>query len=111
VNEADGVIDLRTYKLMPGSGEAFGGILRQDALPLLRRFGISVVAHGASLDDPDVYYLARSFGSTQERNQSLDAFYGSAEWRQHHRDTVLALIESFHVLLLPAAPNGLPLAG
>ena len=35
---------------------------------MLARFGINVVAYGRSLDDPDVYYLARAFASIAERN-------------------------------------------
>jgi hypothetical protein len=73
-------------------------------LPLLTRSGINVVGHGPSLDDPDLYYLARACGSAAERDERLDAFYGSDEWRSGHRDKVLALIESHHVLLLPAQP-------
>jgi hypothetical protein len=96
------VHDLRTYRLKPGAGETFGRILRSDALPMLTRFGIDVVAHGASLEDPDLYYLLRSFGSVSERNERLDAFYGSDEWQRQHRNEVLALIDGFHVLLLPA---------
>jgi NIPSNAP len=98
------VLDLRTYKLKPGAGEQFARILADDALPMLARFGIEVAAHGPSLDDADSYYLVRRFGSAAERNERLDAFYGSEEWRKQHRERVLALIDSFHVLLLPAAP-------
>ena len=105
-----GVLDLRTYKLGAGAGEQFGRILRDEALPMLARFGIDVVACGASLDGPDVYYLARSFASISERNERLDAFYGSDEWRGQHREAVLALIESYHALLLAPIP-ALGLAG
>lgn len=105
------VLDLRTYRLKPGAGETFGRTLRNDALPMLTRCGIDVVAHGPSLDDPDLYYLVRSFSSAAERNERLDAFYGSDEWRQRHRDGVLALLEGYHVLLLPALPVRDALAG
>lgn len=97
------VLDLRTYRLKPGAGEMFARIFR-DVLPMLTRSGIDVVAHGSSLDDSDLYYLVRSFGSAAERDERLDAFYGSKEWRSGHRDRVLALIEGYHVLLLPAQP-------
>jgi hypothetical protein len=103
VSDRAGVLDLRTYKLKPGAGEQFGRILDNDVLPMLDRFGIEVVAHGPSLDDADSYYLVRRFGSISKRNERLDTFYGSEEWRRQQRERVLALIDSFHVLLLPAA--------
>jgi len=42
----------------------------------------------------------RCFASAGARNERLDAFYGSEEWRRQHRERVLALIDSYHVLLL-----------
>jgi hypothetical protein len=103
VSDRGGVLDLRTYKLRPGAGEQFGRILKTDVLPMLDRFGIEVVGYGPSLDDADSYYLVRRFGSISKRNERLDTFYGSEEWRRQQRERVLALIDSFHVLLLPAA--------
>jgi NIPSNAP len=103
VSEHGAVLDLRTYELKPGAGEQFAHILEADALPMLARFGIEVVAYGRSLEDPDSCYLARRFASVAERNEQLEAFYGSAEWRTQHREQALALIDSLHVLLLPAA--------
>jgi hypothetical protein len=102
VSDGRGVLDLRTYKLKPGAGEQFGRILETDVLPMLDRFGIEVVGYGPSLDDADSYFLMRGFGSISKRNERLDALYGSEEWRRQHRERVLALIDSFHVLLLPA---------
>jgi NIPSNAP len=96
------VVDLRTYRLKPGGAEAFDRILRHDALPMLTRSGIDVAAYGPSLDDPTLYYLVRSFASAKERNERLDAFYGSEAWRRDYRERVLALIDGYHALLLPA---------
>jgi hypothetical protein len=50
------VLDIRTYRLVPGGQADFDRILREDALPMLERFGIRVVAAGASVDDADLYY-------------------------------------------------------
>jgi hypothetical protein len=42
--------------------------------------------------------------AAHEREEQLDSFYGSDEWRQNHRESVLALIESHHTLLIDAPP-------
>jgi hypothetical protein len=98
------VLDLRTYKLVAGGAEQFDRIFRQRVLPMLERFGIEVVGYGPSLDGGDLYYLMRAFGSATLREEQLDAFYGSEEWRQEHRDAVLALIETYHTLLIDFPP-------
>ena len=98
------VLDLRTYKLVPGKAEEFDRIFRERALPMLERFGIEVVGYGPSLDDGDLYYLMRAFASAAQREEQLESFYGSDEWRQNHRDAVLALIETYHTLLIDLPP-------
>ena len=98
------VLDLRTYQLVPGGGAEFDRIFREHSLPMLERHGIEVVDYGPSLDDPDRYFLMRAFPSAARRDEQLGAFYGSDEWRENHRDTVLALIDAYHELLVPLAP-------
>ena len=97
------VLDLRTYQLVPGGGAEFDRIFREHSLPMLERDGIEVVGYGPSLDDPDRYFLMRAFPSAARRDEQLGAFYRSDEWRENHRDAVLALIEDYHELLLPLA--------
>jgi hypothetical protein len=90
---------------VPGGGAEFDRLTRDRALPMLLRFGIQVVGYGPSLEDSDVYYLMRAFPSAARREEQLDAFYGSDEWRQDHRDAVLALIETYHTVLIRLAPT------
>ncbi|MGH3029588.1 MAG: NIPSNAP family protein [Gaiellaceae bacterium] len=98
------VLDLRTYRLVPGGRDAFDRIFREDALPMLRRHGVQVVAYGPSIADDHHYYLARAFPSAARREEQLDSFYGSDEWRRNHEDAVTELIETYHVVVLPLTP-------
>ncbi len=95
------VLDLRTYKLVPGRRDEFDRIFCEGALPMLRRYGIQVVGYGPSLDDDDHYYLARAFPSASDRQEQLGSFYGSEEWRQTYEAAVIALIEAHHTVVIP----------
>jgi hypothetical protein len=95
------VLDLRTYKLVPGGRETFDRILRESALPMLGRYQIDVVGYGSSLADSDHYYLARAFPSASSREQRLGAFYGSDEWKQGYESIVGELIETYHTVVIP----------
>jgi hypothetical protein len=99
------VLDVRTYKLVPGGRETFDRFLRERALPMLSRYQIDVVGYGPSLIDDDHYYLARAFLSASSREERLGAFYGSDEWRQGYEHTVMELIESFHPVVIPLAAS------
>jgi NIPSNAP len=95
------VLDLRTYRLVPGGRDDFDRIFREGAFPMLHRAGIQVVGYGPSLADEHHYFVARAFPSAARRERQLGAFYGSDEWRQNYENTVMGLIESYHVVVIP----------
>ena len=94
------IVEVRTYALHPGAGEAYERLFDEEAAPMLWRSGIDVVAFGPSLGEADRYYLIRAFDDLDHRQLSEDAFYGSAEWREGPREPILALIESYLDLVL-----------
>lgn len=89
------IVEIRSYNLKAGTRDRFHLLFEREALPLLRRFKVDVVAYGPSLHDGDSYYLMRSFSSVEDRERSEDSFYGSDEWRQGPREAILAGIESY----------------
>jgi hypothetical protein len=99
------LLDVRTYKLAPGACDVFDDMVRERSLPMLERFGIRVLAQGPSADGADHYYLIRAFESAAQREQQLEAFYGSDEWREKHRDAFLALIEGYHTVAIELTPR------
>jgi NIPSNAP len=95
------VLDLRTYRLVPSGRDEFDRIFREAALPMLRSRDIEVAGYGPSLVDDRHYYLMRAFQSEPERERRLASFYGSDEWRRTYAETVSALVESYHHLVVP----------
>jgi len=99
------ILDLRTYRLVPGGRETFDRIFREGALPMLGRHEIDVVGYGPSLADEEHYYLARAFPSVDRREQQLGGFYGSENWLQRYDAAVTELIESYHTVVIPQTPS------
>lgn len=89
------ILEIRTYRLLPGTRDEYDRLFREAALPLLRRFEIDVVGAGPSLDDPNGYVLLRSFASLADREQLEDRFYSSPEWREGAREAVIEKIEVY----------------
>jgi ketosteroid isomerase-like protein len=98
--ETDRVVEIRGYNLKPGTRERFHQRFVNEALPMLERWHVDVVAYGPSLHDEDSYFLARSFPGVEERQRAEDAFYGSDEWRQGPREAVLADIVSYTTVVV-----------
>jgi hypothetical protein len=100
------VLDLRTYRVVPGGRAEFERIFLEGALPMLRRHGIDVVAHGPSAADDVHYYLVRAFASAEVRAEQLASFYGSEEWQQNYDTAVMNLIETYHTIVIPLGSEG-----
>ncbi|ONI81713.1 NIPSNAP family protein [Actinosynnema sp. ALI-1.44] len=100
------ILEIRTYRLKPGTIDDFVSIMRDEVTPLLAAAGIHVVASGASMvseDGDEEAYLIRAFDSVEQREELEGAFYGSDIWRQGPRESVVSRIESYHTVVLPAA--------
>jgi hypothetical protein len=93
-------VEIRSFQLKPGARAEFHRLATERSIPMLRRWGTDVVAHGCSRHDSDSYYVIRSYASLEERQSSQDAFYGSDEWRKGPREAILALIEHYTDVVL-----------
>jgi heme-degrading monooxygenase HmoA len=93
-------VELRSYKLHAGHGPAFERIFRERAGPMVRAYGMDVVAFGRSAHDENAYFLIRAFDSLAHLTQSEDEFYGSDAWRNGPREELLSHIESYQDTML-----------
>jgi hypothetical protein len=87
-------VEIRSYDLKPASRGEFHETVVREAIPMLRRWKVDVVAFRPSLHEEDSYDLIRSYASLADRQQSQDAFHGSEEWKQGPRERVVGKIES-----------------
>lgn len=100
------LLEMRLFKLKPGTGEEFDRVSREDTVPMMRRWGITVLAHGISATDEDGYYLVRVFDSAEHRLKVSEAFYASDEW-QPYEPVVMGMIEDYQAVTAPLAPGQL----
>jgi hypothetical protein len=99
------ILEIRTYRLKPGTRAEFVRVMRTDAVPLLEKHGIAVVDCGASAVDEDGHeeaYLIRAFPSLAAREDQEDDFYGGEEWREGPREAIVSRIESYHTIVIEA---------
>ncbi|WP_109508016.1 NIPSNAP family protein [Nocardioides speluncae] len=100
------IIEIRTYRLRPGTADEFVRVMQAESLPLLADAGIKVVACGRSLaadDGHEEAYLVRAFDSVERRERQEQDFYGSEAWRAGPRAAIMACVESYHTVVVDAA--------
>jgi hypothetical protein len=93
-------VEVRSYNLKPGTRDRFHRLFLEEALPMLERWQVEVIAYGPSLHDRDSYFLIRAFRGLEERQKEEDAFYGSGEWINGPRERVLADIDSYTTVVM-----------
>nr|WP_295376734.1 NIPSNAP family protein [Pseudoxanthomonas sp.] len=93
-------VEIRSYRLRPGTRDAFHRLITTTVAPMLRRWRTDLVRHGPSPHDGSSYLLIRAYADLEARQREQDAFYGSAEWREGPRQAVLDPIEEYLSVVL-----------
>jgi len=93
------ILEIRTYRLHPGTREEFLRVMTEESIPLLEKAGIDVVAAGASRyaeDGHEEAFLMRAFDSLERMREQEDAFYSSAAWLEGPREAIVGPIVQYH---------------
>lgn len=89
------LMEIRTYRLKPGTLADFHHAMQTKAVPMLKAKGMDVVAYGRSDHEEETYYLVRSYASREALEQAQNRFYGSDDWRQGPRSDLVDRIETY----------------
>jgi len=97
------ILEIRTYRLHPGTRAEFLRAMTEEAIPLLLKAGIDVVAAEPSLyneDGDEEAVLMRAFGSLEQLAEQEDAFYSSQAWLSGPRAAIVGPIVQYHSIVL-----------
>jgi quinol monooxygenase YgiN len=94
------LLEIRTYRLKPGTLEAFHETMHERAVPMLRSKGMDVVTYGKSDHEEETYHLVRAYESREALEAEQVKFYGSREWREGPRSDLVDRIETYLNTLL-----------
>jgi quinol monooxygenase YgiN len=99
------LLEIRTYRLKPGTIDDFHAAMHGSAVPMLRGAGMDVVAYGRSDHEEETYFLIRAYDSREALDAEQGRFYGSEAWRQGPREALVSRIETYMNTLLWASPE------
>ena len=101
-NITHSIVEIFCINLKPGAGASFHKLYIERSVPLQKQWKVGLLAYGPSLHDEDVYWVVRQYKDLADREQSQDAFYGSDDWKLGPREEILALIETYTTVVVPA---------
>jgi quinol monooxygenase YgiN len=99
------LLEVRTYRLKPGTADAFHHAVRTKAVPMLKAKGMDVVAYGRSDHEEETYFLVRSYASREALETEQAEFYGSDEWKSGPRSELVDKIQTYVNTLLWASES------
>ena len=100
------LLEIRTYRLKPGTLDDFHRAMHERAVPMLRSKGMDVVSYGKSDHEEESYHLVRAYASREALEAEQAAFYGSTEWREGPRSALVDRIETYLNTLQWLSPEG-----
>lgn len=98
------ITEIRIYKLQENSAQTFNKVFVEQSLPMMKRWKINVVDYGFSLIDKDSFYLIRHYDNIEQRKESQDAFYGSAEWINGPEKEIMNCIDTYNTTVIDHVP-------
>ncbi len=110
-NAKSWLLEMRLFKLAPGTRAEFARMSREDTIPLMRRMGITVVAHGPSGNNDNGYFLLRAFASEQDRVELSKAVYATEEWVAKYDAAIMSMIDDYDTAVMPVAPDAVRALG
>jgi hypothetical protein len=97
------ILEIRTYRLRPGTADEFVRLMREESAPLHAAAGLRVIDFGRSLvaeEGHEEAYLIREFDSLELREKQEETFYSSDAWRDGPREAIVSRIESMHTIVV-----------
>ncbi|WP_176040286.1 NIPSNAP family protein [Burkholderia stabilis] len=94
------LLEIRTYRLKPGTLHAFHAAMHELAVPMIRASGMDVVCYGHSDHEEESYCLVRAYTDRHALETEQAAFYHSAAWREGPRQALVVHIDTYLNTLL-----------
>jgi hypothetical protein len=94
------IVEMRTYKTMPGKRTEFIEIFRSRSMPAHAEIGMKILGPFLSIEDPDTFFFMRGFPDLASREPLKAQFYDGALWKQELEGVLMPMIEKYEVVVV-----------
>jgi hypothetical protein len=88
------IIEMRTYKTMPGRRSQFLGIFRSKSIPAHAEIGMKILGPLLSVEDPDTFFFMRRFPDLPSREPMKAKFSQGELWKGALENVLRPMLES-----------------
>jgi NIPSNAP len=94
------VIEMRTYKTLPGKRAEFLEIFTGQSIPAHAHIGMKIVGPFNSLEDPDVFFFMRAFPDASARDAMKRSFYEGTLWKTELEQVLMPMLVKYEAVLV-----------
>jgi hypothetical protein len=94
------IVEMRTYKLKPGTRSAFLEIFRSTSIPAHAEIGMKILGPFLSVEDPDTFFFMRGFPDLASREPMKAKFYEGELWKRELENLLMPMIEKYDVVVV-----------
>jgi hypothetical protein len=101
------IVEMRTYKLKPGTRAPFLEAFRTKSIPEHLKLGMKISGPLLSVEDPDVFFFMRGFPDLASREPLKAKFYDGDLWKGELESVLMPMIERYDVVVVSVPENEL----
>jgi hypothetical protein len=94
------IVEMRTYKLRPGTRTRFLEIFRSKSIPKHVQLGMKIMGPFLSIEDPDTFFFMRGFPDLSSREFMKAQFYEGDLWKRELESVLMPMIDKYEVVLV-----------
>jgi hypothetical protein len=94
------IVEMRTYRLKPGTRGRFLELFRAKTMPEHARLGMPILGPFLSVEDPDVFFFMRGFPDLPSREPMKARFYEGELWTGELESVLMPMIERYDVVVV-----------
>jgi NIPSNAP protein len=99
------IVEMRTYKLRPGTRARFLEIFRTKSIPTHVQLGMKIVGPFESIEDPDTFFFMRGFPDLASREPMKAQFYEGDLWKRELESVLMPMLEEYRVVVVDDSEN------
>jgi hypothetical protein len=101
------IIEMRTYKLKPGTRTRFLELFRAKSMPAHLKLGMKISRPLLSVEDPDAFFFMRGFPDLASREPLKARFYAGDLWKKELESVLMPMIDKFEVAVVDDPDNSI----
>jgi hypothetical protein len=99
------IIEMRTYKLKPGTRARFLEVFHSKSIPKHAELGMKILGPFRSIEEPDTFFFMRGFPDLASREPMKASFYGGDLWKRELEQVLMPMIDKYEVVLVDDPGN------